>query len=192
VRTIPKLVATAVLCGAAVYAVVAALHPWALHIGGRSTPLLYWTGMGTLIARDGKSYPLYVFFYPGTSASRLHREGLRPDSGLKGTAELCKAPGTSQQLKLSGTMYGGYSSTEGSLMDFRLLEWKAFDPQVQRGYFDLAGHWHGGELTMDHPGEQGRTFLSGVHIEGATVTLHYATHGEFEAACRGIVNKAVQ
>jgi hypothetical protein len=183
-RSILKLVVALVLGGAIFYALVVALNPWALHMGGVSTPLLYWTGTGTLLAKDGKSYPLYVYLHPGRSASHLHRDGLKPNAGLGGSAELCTAPGTTELLKLSGTMYGGYRTTEGSLMDFRLLEWKVVDPQMKKGYFDLAGYWHGGTLAMTLPNSQGRTFLTGVHIEGATVTLQAASHDAFATACR--------
>ena len=192
VRTIFKLVMVLVVGGAVFYGVVVALNPWALHIGGQPTPLLYWTGMGTLTAKDGKTYPLYVFFYPGGPASHLRLDGLRPNSGLRGTAELCSAPGTTELLKLSGTMYGGYRSTEGSLMGFRLLEWrKSFQINPQyRGFFDLAGRWRGAELVMDRPGEQGIAFQSGMFIDHATVTLHAASRGEFEAACRAMGSAA--
>jgi hypothetical protein len=181
-----KLIVLPILMGAVVCVVIAVLNPWALHMGGRATPLMYWQGTGTVVSKDGKTYPLYVFFLPGTGASRLHREGLRPNSGLQGTGELCTGPGQTQMLKLSGTMYGGYSSTEGSLMDFRLFEWKIFDPQMRKGYFDLAGNWRGGELVMDRPLSQSRVFLSGVRIQDATATLRWGTKDEFEAACRGM------
>ncbi len=183
-RTIVKFVVVMGMLGAVFYGLVVALDPWALQIGGRSTPLLFWTGMGTLHAKDGKSYPLYVYFHPSTGASRLRKNGLRSNSGLKGTAEICKAPGVTELLQLSGTMWGGYSSTEGSLVDLRLFEWKVVDPQMRKGYFDLAGVWHGGDLTMDEPGMQGRAFLDGLHIEGATAAFEWADHTAFAAACR--------
>lgn len=175
-----------VVGGIIFYCAVVALNPWALHIGGRSTPLLYWTGMGTLKAQDGKAYPLYVFFYPSAHGSRLHREGLRPNSGLSGTAQLCATPGTTQLMKLSGTIFGGYSTTEGSLVEFRLLEWpRSFQINPQyHGFFDLAGPWHGANLVMDRPGEQGKRLASGSMIEHATVTLRWASRAEFDAACR--------
>jgi len=187
-KTIVKCILALVLGGAVFYGAVAALNPWALHIGGRSTPFLYWTGMGTLTAKDGKTYPLYVFIYPGGHASQLHMDGLRPSGGVKGTGELCTAPGKTQLLNLSGTIYGAYGSTEGSLMGFRLLGWrKSFQINPQRrGFFDLSGRWRGPELVMDRPGEQGMAFESGMLIDHARVTLREASRGEFDAACRAI------
>ena len=192
-RTIFRLLVVLVLAGAVFYGVVAALNPWALHIGGRSTPQLAWTGMGTLTAKDGRSYLLYVFLHPAPGASHLHLDGLRPNSGLGGSAELCTAPGKTELLKLSGTIYGGDQSTEGSLMNFRLLEWKVIDPAMTKGYFDLLGAWHGGELVMNRPDDESHSFASGLRIVGATATLHYADRDEFEDACRAlkVVNNPV-
>ncbi|HMF92283.1 MAG TPA: hypothetical protein VKL40_16680 [Candidatus Angelobacter sp.] len=192
-----------VLCGAVVYAVVVALGPWAVHIGGRSTPLLYWHGSGKLRTKGGAEYPLYVLFYPSPTFSRLQREGLRPTGGLQGSAWLCTSRGVTQRLKLSGTIYGGWSSTEGSLMAFRLLEPKPIDLGQGQGYFDLAGKWRGPQLVMDdHPsppkaggpgtpmddrGSVGGQFRSGLRIEHPSVTLDWEDFRIFEAVC---ANKA--
>jgi hypothetical protein len=178
-----------------VWAVLAALNPWALHIGGRSTPLLYWHGTGVLVSKDGKTYPLYLTFYPGRSRGSHaggRREG-KPVSGrLQGDAWLCIAPGKTERMKLSGTKYGGYASTDGSLFDFRLLEWgKPFSMNPQnRGFFDLAGEFHGPDLVMDRPGEQGVRLHTGPFIDNATATLHWADRQVFEINCResGISN----
>ena len=178
------------LAGAAfVWVVTVALNPWALHIGGRSTPLLYWHGLGTVVSKDGKTHPVYVGFSPGRPQG-FHgggrREGKIVSAHLIGTGWLCVAPGSVERMQLSGTMYGGYTSDSDSLLDFRLLEWRrAFAINYQhRGFFDVAGTWHGQELVMDRPNEQGIPFKSGLFIDNATVTLHWASYEEFEAACR--------
>jgi hypothetical protein len=67
-----------------------------------------------------QQYPLYVAFYPSAHFSRL--DGLRPTGGLQGTGSLCTSAGVVEALKLSGTVYGGWSSTNDALMEFRLLE----------------------------------------------------------------------
>ncbi len=166
-----------------------AMFPWALHIGGRSTPLLYWHGAGTVVSKDGKTYPLYVTFWPGRPSGTSgggRREGKRWSANVSGTGWLCTTPGAAEMMKISGTMYGGYTSSADSLFEFRLLEWqKPFTINYQdRGYFDLAGMWHGNELVMDRPGEQGNQFKSGIFIDHATVTLHWADRAEFDAACK--------
>lgn len=184
-----KLLLLAVAGTAFVWAVIVVMNPWALHIGGRSTPLLYWHGWGTVVAKNGKTYPLYLYFSPGRPQRGhvvTHREGKRVSADLQGQGWLCIAPGKTELMKLSGTMYGGYTSSDDSLFDFRLLEWKkAFQINYPyRGFFDVAGTWHGQDLVMDRPNEQGIPFKSGMMIDNATVTLHWASFGEFEAACR--------
>lgn len=173
------------------YVVIVALNPWALHIGGRSTPLLYWHGTGTVLAKSGKTYPLYVSFWPGKPSGFSgggRREGQRKSADLSGSGLLCIAPGTTERMDVSGDMYGGYTSDKDSLIDFRLLEWrKPFQMTLpNRGFFDVAGTWHGAELVMDRPGEQGIKFQSGLFIDNATVTLHWASYDEYEAACRSM------
>ena len=63
-----KLVLWTIGATAVVWVFEVAMNPWALHIGGRSTPLLYWHGAGTVVSKDGKTYPLYVTFWPGRPA----------------------------------------------------------------------------------------------------------------------------
>jgi hypothetical protein len=176
-----------VLCVVAVYGVAALTSPWAFHIGGRWTPLLYWSGSGKLVTKGG-TYPLYVSFFPSSHFSRLHLDGLRPTGGVKGSGWLCTSPGVIQRLELSGTIFGGWSSTEGSLMEFRLLERKVFDVGQRRGFFDLYGRWHGPELVMEDRGEPGSPFRSGLKLEHASVTLDWDRYSDFEAVCASATN----
>jgi hypothetical protein len=184
-----KLILFALVGCACAWALIVLLNPWALHIGGRSTPLLYWHGTGTVTSKDGKTYPLYVSFWPGRPQG-FHgggrRDGKIVSAHLSGTGWLCIAPGNVERMQLSGTMYGGYTSDRDSLLDFRLLEWrKAFSINYQsRGFFDVAGTWHGPDLVLDRPNEQGIKLKSGPFIDNATVTLRWASYEEFEASCR--------
>jgi hypothetical protein len=186
-----KLLLWAVVGVVLAWALIVALNPWALHIGGRSTPLLYWHGAGTLVSKGGKALPLYVSFSPGRPQG-FHgggrREGKIVSAQLQGTGWLCVAPGTVERLRLSGTMYGGYTNDSNSLLGFRLLQWRrpfAINPQ-KRGFFDLAGTWRGPDLVMNRPNEQGIPFNSGLFIDHAVVTLRWASYEEFEAACNAI------
>ncbi len=165
-----------------VYALAALTSPWAFHIGGRSTPLLYWSGSGQLVTKTG-TYPLYVSFFPASHFSRLQLDGLRPTGGLQGSASLCAAPGLIQPLKLSGTIYGSWRTTEGSLMTFRLLERKLFDTGQRQGYFDLYGRWQGQQLVMNDRGRYAGALRSGLRIERASVTLDWGGYADFKAAC---------
>jgi len=170
-----------------VYALAALTSPWAFHIGGRWTPLLYWSGSGKLVTKAG-TYPLYVSFFPASHFSRLQLDGLRPTGGLQGSGSLCTAPGVMQPLKLSGTIYGGWRTTDGSLMAFRLLERKLFDAGQRQGYFDLYGRWQGQQLVMNDRGSYAGLFRSGLKIEHASVTLDWGGYSEFKAACASAAN----
>ena len=167
---------------AVVYAVAAITAPWAFHIAGVPTPLLYWEAAGTLHAKAG-DYPLYLLLYPFGTSSRLRLDGLRPSGGLGGSAWLCTSRGVTQYMKISGSIYNGWSSTEDALITVRLLEQKYFDVGQRRGYFDLYGRWRGTQLVMDDRGAYASTFRSGIRIEHASVTLDRAGYFDFKAAC---------
>jgi hypothetical protein len=183
-----KLLLLVVIGVVLAWALIVALNPWALHIGGRATPLLYWHGAGTVRANGGKAFPLYVWFSPGRPggfSAGGRREGQMVSARLQRYGWLCIAPGTVERMDVSGTMYGGYTSDSNSLLDFRLLERRrpfAINPQ-KRGFFDVAGRWHGPDLVLDRPNEQGTRFVSGLLIDDALVTLRWASYDDFEAAC---------
>lgn len=185
-----RLVLTLVAGLVFMWVVVVALNPWALHIGGRATPLLYWHGVGTVRAMNGTVLPLYVSFWPdrpGGVSGVGRREGRIVSARLQGNAWLCVAPGSVERMNVSGTMYGGYASDANSLLEFRLLEWRrpfAITPR-KRGYFDIAGTWHGPDLVMDRSGEQGIPFASGLFIDHATTTLRWMSYEAFETTCGG-------
>ena len=182
-RALRKIILLLILGGAVTYGVVAGLNPWAMHIGGRWTPFLTWHGSGKLHTNTGAEYPLYVSFYPASHFSQLHMDGLRPTGGLQGSAWLCTAPGETQYLTLSGTIYGGWRSTEGSLMDFRLLEQKIIVVGQRRGFFDLYGKWQGQQLVMDARTSVASQFRSGLKIEHPSVTLDWGSYSDFKSVC---------
>ena len=179
---IASLLGLVLLCAGIVYGVAAITAPWSFHIGGVSTPLLSWSAAGMLHAKSG-NYPLYVFLYPYSHSSRLRLDGLRPTGGVQGIARLCTSRGVSRYLKMSGTIYNGWSSTEGSVISFRLLEWVLFNTRPTRGYFDLYGRWNGTQLVMDDRGSFAKTFRSGLNIDHASVTLDPGSYSDFKAAC---------
>lgn len=183
---IAQLFGLLVLCAVLVYGVAAITAPWAFHIGGRWTPLLSWPASGMLVTKGG-TYPLYVFLYPSSRFSKLHVNGMSPTGGVQGTGRLCTSPGVTQYLKVAGTIYDGWRSTEGSVIEFRLLEPKYLDVGQRQGYFELLGRWRGPELVMDDRGEPGTKFRSGLNIEHASVTLEPGSYSDFEAACASFV-----
>lgn len=170
------------LCVIVFYGAVGVTNPWAFHIGRRWTPLLYWSGYGKLVTRTG-TYPLYVAFYPSAHFSKLHYDGLRPTGGLQGTGALCTAPGVVEALKLSGTIYGDWSSANDALMQFRLFEIRVVNVGQQQGYFDLYGRWRDRELVMDDHDRASGKFRSGLKIEHSSITLNWGSFSGFKVAC---------
>ena len=180
-----------VLCVILVYGVVGVTSPWAFHIGGSWTPLLYWSGFGRLVTNTG-TYPLYVLFYPSPHFSRLHHDGLRPSGGVQGTSSLCTSPGVVEPLKLGGTVYGSWSSTNNAEIGFRLLELQVFKYGQRQGYIDLYGRWRGTALVMDDSGLFDGTFSSGLKVEHASITLDRGSYSDFKAACANSTHTATQ
>jgi hypothetical protein len=177
-----------VACLALVYGVIVLTSPWATHIGNRPTPLLYWTGTGTLVTSSG-TYPMYVWLAPYEHFSELHMDGLRPTGGVTGGGSLCESPGKSVRITLSGTIYGGWRSTDGALMEFRVLEARSahealFGTTTKRGYFDLFGYWHGPQLAMNDRSAWSTAFRSGLNPKHASVTFTSGSSAEFDAACQ--------
>src|SRR5262249_14297721 len=81
-------------------------------------------------------------------------------------------PGAVEALKLSGTVYGGWSSTNDAVMEFRLLEIRVIDVGQRQGYFDLYGRWLGTVLVMDDRNRANGLFRSGLKVEHASITLN--------------------
>ena len=188
-----SLLLVGILGVALLYGLVAITAPWSFHIGGRWTPFLTWHGYGELQTKDGNRYPLYVSFFPSSHSSRLHLEGLRPTGGLQGSAWICTSPGVTQYLDLSGTIYGGWRSTDDSLIGFRLLEHKIINTGGYRGFFDLRGRWQGPKLVMDERGDHGKVgspFRSGLRVDYARVTLGWGTYSDFKNLCAKEANHA--
>ena len=50
---------------ALVYGAIVVTDPWALHIGGRWTPLLYWSGSGKLVTKHGDLSSLHFLLSLG-------------------------------------------------------------------------------------------------------------------------------
>ena len=151
--------------------------------------MLWWHGSGTVVSKGGKTYPLYISFLPDRPQG-FHgggrREGKIVSGHLQGNAWLCTAPGQIIRLDLSGTLYGGYTSDANSFYDFRLIAYtKPFTMRLpNRGFFDLAGAFHGQGLVLDRPNEQGIPFSKDLFIDNATATLNWSTYDDFVASCR--------
>ena len=168
---------------ALIYGAMVLLNPWSIHMGGQWTPLLTWTGTGNLVSDSG-TYPILVTLGLSHHYSRLRLDGMRPTGGLSGWGWLCTPEGTAVRLRAYGTIYGAWRSTDGALLDFRLLERIANFPTIQDGgYFDVIGHWRGSELLMDDRGNLTHSFQSGLKIKHASLSLRPGSKSEFDSAC---------
>lgn len=177
------LIIVALLCGGALLT-----GPWIFHIGGQFTPLLTWTGSGKLVTKAGE-YPLYVTFHPSSHFSSLHLDGLRPTGGLHGMGWLCTSRGVMQQLDLTGTIYNAWRTTDGSLVNIRLLEHQVINVGQGQGFFDLIGRWQGTQLVMDDRHHVPNRFRSGLNIEHASASLDWGSYSDFKAACAAMANQ---
>ena len=93
------------------------------------------------------------------------------------------SPNAIQRVKLSGTIFGGWRSTEGALIEFRSLERLYISMGQRQGFFDLYGRFQGAELTMDDRGRYSEKFRSGLQIQHASVIFHWGSYSDFQAAC---------
>ena len=180
-----------VLSIAALYGGIVLLNPWAIHMGNRWTPLLFWIGTGKLVTSDG-AYPLLVTLSPSSHGSKLRLDGLRPTGGVSGWGWLCTPQGT-KTLRVYGTIYEAWRSTDGALMQLRLLERIQNFPMVRDGgYFDLLGRWQGSQLVMDDRRHWSAPFQSGLSIKHASVTLRPGSKSEFNSDCAATSGVAQQ
>jgi len=175
----------------------AGLTPWALHIGGRSTPGELWDGFGEVRASNGGRYVLFAHLQGGLLAgSGFSRSGgalqhSHTDT-LHGTAELCTASGATHTFKLTGYVDGFWSTDEASTG----IGLSGGTPARLPFVVPLHGIWHGPalELTSDDnsftqaftPSGEIRRVTSSADAGTARVTLQYGSRDAFDAACRAI------
>jgi hypothetical protein len=185
-RPLPRLALAAV----AVLVVYAGLTPWALHIGGRSTPLERWVGYGAMQASNGGKYVLYAQLQGGAQSGRCSFVG--GCDTLHGSARLCSESGATHTFTLSGTV-DGWWTTDGAPTWIRLTGGTP-TPLPPGWVIALHGIWHGPALELTSPDNSFTKVLTpGGEIRQTTsteddgtahVTLRYGSEAEFEAACR--------
>lgn len=161
-------------------------NPWALHIGGRFTPLERWQGYGAVQASNGGRYMLYLNLRGGF-ANSAPENGSPPS--LSGTADLCTESGEMYTFDVRGSVHS-WLSTDGAATSVGLVD----SPQVPGGYvITLQGVWHGPALYLANPDDlftelftaRGavRPFLTTANAGTAQVTISYGTEGDFTGAC---------
>jgi hypothetical protein len=174
----------------------AAFTPWALHIGGRSTPDRQWDGLGEVDASNGGRYVLFTHLEGGIDNDRHTSYGgggrTRQDN-LHGRAELCGRSGAVHTFKLAGVV-DGWRSTDGAPTSIRLTG--GTPVPLPAGDVALRGAWRGPALELANPDNgftqaftprgEIRHGTSTADAGTARVTLHYGSHDEFAAACRAL------
>jgi hypothetical protein len=177
----------------------ALLSPWALHVGGLSTPLGKWTGFGTVEASNGGKYILYVDFTAGWifgrgSASRRGGGGLGRADTLHGTGVLCTESGAAHTFDLAGRV-DAWRTTDGAKTFLSLTHGT---PERLPSGWDVAWHgtWNGPALELASPDNSFtevftpkgaiRHVTSSADAGTAHVTLQYGSREEFDAACRAL------
>ncbi len=167
--------------------------PWALHIGGRFTPLETWQGYGTVQASNGGHYVLYTHLRGGIMGNN---DAYPSCSGhgcdtLFGSAKLCTESGKTYTFDLTGGVHS-WLSTDGARTTMDLTGTSLPDGWVVA----FHGAWHGPVLALSSPDNSFtevftargavRSVTSTAAAGTAHTTLRYGTTGGFTAACRAL------
>jgi hypothetical protein len=175
----------------------AVLNPWALHIGGRSTPGRQWDGFGEVTATNGGRYVLFTHLEGGLDVGERQGRGssghARRDN-LHGTAELCTLSGATHTFKLNGVV-DSWWSTDGARTSIALRH--GAPVRLPAGWdVALHGAWRGPALELTSPDNsftqvftprgEIRHVTSTADAGSARVVLQYGSHDDFAAACRAL------
>jgi hypothetical protein len=170
--------------------------PWALHIGGRFTPLATWDGYGQVRASNGGRYVLSAQLRGGLIASigALECSMRSGCDTLHGSAQMCAENGKTYSFALSGAVHS-WLSTNGATTDISL---SGSSPTPLPGGRVVAFHgvWHGPALALASPDNSFtevftprgtiRTTASATGAGTATVTLRYGSAADFSRACHAL------
>lgn len=191
-------VALLVLMAIVLFILYAGLTPWALHIGGLSTPGEEWDGFGQVQASNGGRYILFVHLQGGLlagSGPSRRGGGLHGKSdNLHGTAELCTESRVTHTFKLAGVV-DSWWSTDGAPTHIGLTG--GAPVKLQPGWaVSLQGSWHGPMLELADPDSsfteaftprgEIRRVTSTADAGTARVTLQHGPHEAFVAACTAL------
>jgi hypothetical protein len=165
--------------------------PWALHIGGKFTPLEEWDGVATVTATNGGRYVLFTHLQAGLMGAR---HPCSPGSGcdtLHGNAKLCTENGSRYSLTLSGQVHSWWS-TDGANTSIDLTGKQLPDGWVVA----FKGKWAGAALPVadtDNSFTEIFTRRGAIRHTNSTAdagiargTLHNASSQTFDSACRAL------
>lgn len=186
-----RLVVVFALCGAGVLVTVAVLAPWAYYLGGTFHFLPYWQGWGTMKAKSGGEYVVFMSMQPG-SPTRLG------SAYLNGDGYICTPRHERIRLKMNALMGRNLGrNTEGQAISVHMYNRalsRVVNP-VSRPSIDLRGHWSGNSIQMTDGGSIYRGFLADgsvnhgrlpAGLDTLSVAINGGTMSGFNAACGGM------
>ncbi len=191
--SIAKLLLVFVGVGLVFLATIAVFSPWGFYLGGAFHILPYWQGWGVLHAKSG-SYPVYVFFYPQPSGSKV-----LPGPSFGGNASLCTPRGEMYYMRLGGGMRRGIgANTDGEKITLYIYHRDPIFGNFQgyhRPYIEFRGQWKNPNIVADDHGSIDREFTADGRVDRnlshkpypgdiTPVTLVPGTYSEFKAACK--------
>ena len=189
----PQLLLIFAGAGVLFLATIAVFAPWGFYLGGGFHILPYWQGWGVLHAKSG-DYPVYVYFYPQPSGSKI-----MPGPSVGGTGALCTPRGEIYPMRLGGGMRRGIgTNTDGEKISLYIYYRAAFFGNFQgyhRPYVELRGQWKNPNIVADDNGSIYREFTSDGKVDRTPshkaypgditpVTLVPGSYSDFKAACK--------
>ena len=171
------------------------LTPWALHIGGRWTPLTEWTGFGPVHGSNGGRYALLIQMRGSIETNSGKGTGsdcsFTGCDNISGTVQLCTESGAVYHFSLGGEVHT-WLSTDGARTTLVLDDGKTRLPFPV--YLD--GRWHGPVLQVAStddaftevftPRGAIRTVTSTADDGTAEASLRFGSVAQFGAACRDL------
>ena len=176
-----------------IVAVFVAPTPWALHIGGRFTPLETWSGYGAVQADNGGHYVLFTHFQGGIAGGGEDAPSCSSHGcdTLFGNAKLCTRSGQAYSFTLTGGVHSWWS-TDGARTSVDLTGTPLPDGWVVA----FHGAWHGPALRLATPDNSFtevftpagaiRTTTSTADAGVARVTLRAGSQAAFQSACQAL------
>ncbi len=166
--------------------------PWALHMGGRLTPLTTWDGFGPVQASNGGRYVLFTHLWGGIAGGFYRQScGISGCDTLQGRAELCTKNGHIYDFAIRGRIQGWWT-TDGARTTIALAGTPPTLPPARLVAF--TGTWNGPMLQLASddfaetftPAGTYRHITSSAQAGRAGAALEYGTEAQFQQACRAL------
>lgn len=180
----------------AIIAVYVVPTPWALHIGGRFTPLETWDGYGQVRGSNGGRYVLFAHLRGGILGGGANAGcGFFGCDTLHGDAKLCTLSGKTFSFGLSGDVHSWWS-TDGARTSINL----SGRPLPAGWVVAFRGRWKGPALPLENPDNSFTEVLtragairhttSTADAGTAFVTLQSGSLAAFDQECRALAASA--